>query len=195
MSYLNIAAVVDQTNAEGPGLRTAIWVQGCLKRCRGCCNPAFLEIKPAKVLSSEDICQRIKSNYQNYGIEGITLLGGEPFLQAAGLVDIAKFTQELGLTVMIFTGYNMEELSDEKFKGASELIQFTDLLIDGEYDHHQPETVRNWVGSTNQNFHYISDRYDKNLEVDDNLITNEWRISSENNLVVNGLPFIIRNSE
>ncbi|HDU8577901.1 radical SAM protein [Vibrio alginolyticus] len=195
MSYLNIAAVVDQTNAEGPGLRTAIWVQGCLKRCRGCCNPAFLEIKPAKVLSSEDICQRIKSNHQHYGIEGITLLGGEPFLQAVGLADIAKFTQELGLTVMIFTGYNMEELSDEKFKGASKLTQFTDLLIDGEYDHHQSETHRNWVGSTNQNFHYISERYDESIEIDSNAVTNEWRISSENKIVVNGLPFIVRNIE
>ena len=45
MHWLNITKIIDVTEAEGPGLRTAIWTQGCLKRCRGCCNADFLKIK------------------------------------------------------------------------------------------------------------------------------------------------------
>jgi len=192
MNYLNIAAIVDQTHAEGPGLRTAIWVQGCLKRCKECCNPDFLEIKPAHIMSIDEVCLLIESNHKNYGIEGITLLGGEPFLQAKGLADIAKYTQGLGLSVMIFSGYRLEELDESGFAGAEKLLNYTDLLADGEFEPDKQETERNWVGSSNQNFHYISDRYNPKIEKATNHITNEWRISSDNKLSGNGLPFIIK---
>ena len=55
MSWLNIAKIIDVTQVEGPGLRTAIWVQGCLKRCVGCCNGQFLKIQPADVYDSQKI--------------------------------------------------------------------------------------------------------------------------------------------
>ncbi len=192
MGHLNVAAIVDQTYAEGPGLRTAIWVQGCLKRCKGCCNPGFLDIKPARIMSVEEVCHVIESNHQSYGIKGVTLLGGEPFLQAVGLAEVAKYTQELGLSVMTFSGYRIDELQDDKLVGASKLLQCSDLLVDGEYDYRKQETDRNWVGSSNQNFHYTSERYDKSIEKDKSHITNEWRISSDNIIKGNGLPFSIR---
>ena len=44
MAWINLAKIIELTEAEGPGLRTAIWVQGCLKRCKGCCNGQFLKI-------------------------------------------------------------------------------------------------------------------------------------------------------
>lgn len=48
MHWLNISHIVEATEAEGPGLRFVIWVQGCLKRCKGCCNGELLKIKPAR---------------------------------------------------------------------------------------------------------------------------------------------------
>ena len=72
MAWLNVAKIIDVTQAEGPGLRTAIWVQGCLKRCVGCCNGQFLKIQPADVCDSKMIIEQIAQNQQQHGIEGVT---------------------------------------------------------------------------------------------------------------------------
>ena len=180
------------TQAEGPGLRTAIWVQGCLKRCVGCCNGQFLKIQPADVCDSKMIIEQIAQNQQQYGIEGVTLLGGEPFLQAEGLADVAQACRKMGLSVMVFSGYQLEELDDARFKGASQLLKVTDVLVDGEYQQALIENVRNWVGSTNQRFHYFTDFYDVSIETRSLTVTNEWRIDAQGNILGNGLPFILK---
>lgn len=188
MAWINLAKMIDVTEAEGPGLRTAIWVQGCLKRCYGCCNGQFLKIKPAELCQTRHIIERIRYAQQNHKIEGITLLGGEPFLQAEGLAEIAEESHALGLSVMVFSGYVFEELQDHKFKGASRLLAATDVLIDGEYEIEKTENIRNWVGSTNQRFHYLTECYNKEIETRFLEVTNEWRIYSRR-LLGNGLPF------
>jgi len=88
MHWLNISHIVEATEAEGPGLRFVIWVQGCLKRCKGCCNGELLKIKPAHLMRSNEIIQLLKNATEKYPLEGLTFLGGEPFLQAKGLADI-----------------------------------------------------------------------------------------------------------
>ena len=192
MAWLNVAKIIDVTQAEGPGLRTAIWVQGCLKRCVGCCNGQFLKIQPADVCDSVMIIEQIAQNQQQYGIEGVTLLGGEPFLQAEGLADVAQACRKMGLSVMVFSGYQLEELDDARFKGASQLLKVTDVLVDGEYQQALIENVRNWVGSTNQRFHYFTDFYDVSIETRSLTVTNEWRIDAQGNILGNGLPFILK---
>jgi len=192
MAWLNLAKIIDVTQAEGPGLRTAIWVQGCLKRCVGCCNGQFLKIQPADVCDSQMIIEQIAQNQQQYGIEGVTLLGGEPFLQAEGLADVAQACHKMGLSVMVFSGYQLEELDDARFKGASQLLKVTDVLVDGEYQQALIENVRNWVGSTNQRFHYFTDFYDVSIETRSLTVTNEWRIDAQGNILGNGLPFILK---
>lgn len=173
-------------------MRTAIWVQGCLKRCKGCCNGQFLKIQPAELVPITQVMERIKAAKESYQIEGITLLGGEPFLQAEGLSQIAEFTQQLDLSVMVFTGYLLEELTESKFRGAAQLIAATDVLVDGEYEIENTETMRNWVGSTNQRFHYLSEFYNTEIETRKLSVTNEWRIDHKGNIMGNGLPFILR---
>lgn len=192
MAWLNVAKIIDVTQAEGPGLRTAIWVQGCLKRCVGCCNGQFLKIQPADVCDSQMIIEQIAENQQQYGIEGVTLLGGEPFLQAEGLTDVAQACRKMGLSVMVFSGYQLEELDEFHFKGASQLLEATDVLVDGEYQQALTDNLRNWVGSTNQRFHYFTDFYNQSIETQALLVTNEWRIDTRGNILGNGLPFILR---
>ena len=192
MAWLNVAKIIDVTQAEGPGLRTAIWVQGCLKRCVGCCNGQFLKIQPADVCDSQMIIEQIAQNQQQYNIEGVTLLGGEPFLQAEGMAEVAQACRKMGLSVMLFSGYQLEELDDARFKGASQLLKATDVLVDGEYQQALTENVRNWVGSTNQRFHYFTDFYDVSIETRSLTVTNEWRIDAQGNILGNGLPFILR---
>src|SRR5205809_135380 len=101
---LQIAQIVPCTEAEGPGRRFAIWFQGCPLRCPGCCNPEFLPFKGGEEQQFDRLLNEIEEA-QSLGIEGITLLGGEPFAHSAGAAILAREVHERGLSVMIFSGY------------------------------------------------------------------------------------------
>lgn len=95
----------------------------------------------------------------NPAIEGVTLLGGEPFDQAAALSDVAEAVQERGLGVVTFTGHTFEVLNTSTDLGALRLLAATDLLIDGPFDRSKPDVSRPLVGSTNQRLLPLTDRY------------------------------------
>jgi anaerobic ribonucleoside-triphosphate reductase activating protein len=95
-------------------------------------------------------------------VEGVTLLGGEPFDQAPALARLARGARALGLSVMTFTGYRLEALRGRR--DAAALLAATDLLVDGRYDRARPERARRWTGSANQRFHFLTDRYAPGLE-------------------------------
>jgi len=97
-------------------------------------------------------------------IEGVSLLGGEPFEQAAALAPFASGVRALGLSVLVFSGYRLEELHARHDPGVGALLAATDVLVDGRYEAAQPETQRLWAGSTNQRFHYLTDRYSPAIE-------------------------------
>src|SRR5215510_7405638 len=106
---LSLAQVVPVTEAEGPGKRFALWFQGCPLRCPGCCNPEMLSFRGGRDVSLRDILVQI-DRATDEGIEGITLLGGEPFAHAQGAARLAAAVQERNLSVMVFSGYTIEEI-------------------------------------------------------------------------------------
>src|SRR6516165_8399735 len=83
-AFLQVAQIVPATEAEGPGLRFALWFQGCPLRCRGCCNPEMLPFEGGSFLPLQDILEQVKQTAQAQSIEGITFLGGEPLAHAEG---------------------------------------------------------------------------------------------------------------
>lgn len=155
MPLLNIANVVDRTEAEGPGVRLAVWVQGCPLRCRGCCNPEQLAFVPREAIEPDALAERA----MRAGVEGVSLLGGEPMAQAAGLARFADRVRTGGLSVMVFTGYTREELEARDDADVRALLAATDLLVDGRYEAALRTDARRWVGSTNQRMHFLTDRY------------------------------------
>ena len=163
MAAIRIAATVDVTEAEGPGARLAVWVQGCAVRCPGCCNPHMFdpaegeEVDPAALLARLDgVRDRV---------EGVTLLGGEPFEQAGALAAFARGVRDRGLSVMAFTGHLLEDLRVDRPSGSRELLACVDVLVDGPYRADLPETARRWSGSANQRFHFLTDRYSPGVEL------------------------------
>jgi anaerobic ribonucleoside-triphosphate reductase activating protein len=160
---LRIGATASATECEGPGRRFAIWVQGCRIRCAGCCNPQFFAARGGRDGSSEALLAEIRAAAP--ALEGITLLGGEPFDQAEALADVARGAREMGLSVMTFSGYTLEELRARRDRGPAALLRETDVLVDGPYDASRPDSVRRWVGSTNQRFHFLSARYSPGIEL------------------------------
>jgi len=193
VSWLNLASWIPCTEVEGPGKRAALWVQGCDKRCVGCCNPDYLKIVEREILRAEVMVDRLLEAQAEWGLEGVTFLGGEPFLQAQGLAVVAEGVSRAGLSVMTFTGYTMEELDELSLPGTRELLAWTDVLVDGPYEALNPDRRRNWVGSTNQRFHYLTKRYDPSIEGADLPSREvEWRIRDDGRFVVNGWPCPIK---
>ncbi|MDR2705939.1 MAG: radical SAM protein [Planctomycetaceae bacterium] len=104
-------------------------------------------------------------------------------------MEIAKHCQTLGLSVIVFTGYALADQIAEQICYVDELLQHTDLLMDGYFDKNNPETRRNWVGSTNQQFHFLTDRYKSGIEYDERFSHGfELRIKSDGSLLSNGFP-------
>lgn len=153
---VRIDSFLSSTEAEGPGRRACLWVQGCSLRCAGCFNPHTWNPSGGTEVPVDRILAAIDSGPE---IEGITLLGGEPFEQAVELAHLATEVRRRGLSVMTFTGYTLAELRNQERVGVAELLAVTDLLLDGRYESDLPDLRRPWVGSTNQRFHFLTDRY------------------------------------
>lgn len=153
---MRIAQIVPSTEAEGPGRRFAIWFQGCPLRCPGCCNPEMLSFEGGE---RKTVAELLAEIVRTPGIEGITLLGGEPFAHAAPAAVLAREIRARGLSVMVFSGYTIEELRANPDPSVAELLDATDLLVDGPYLRERPDTARRWIGSTNQRIHFLTDRY------------------------------------
>ena len=193
MYWLNLAYRLPFTEAEGPGRRAALWVQGCNKRCSGCCNPAYLQFVSRDFVTAASVLDWLTNAKQIYNLEGITFLGGEPMLQAKGLAFVAKGAQAMGLSVMVFSGYTKDELDLLQLPGSDELMCYTDLLIDGPYDSKVPEQSRFWVGSNNQQFHYLTSRYDARIEKDYSIErVIEVHLKCDGSVFVNGWPETIK---
>jgi len=182
---LSIANIVPVTEAEGPGKRFALWFQGCPLRCPGCCNPEMLPFQGGTPTSLAELLRQIDAVATE--IEGITLLGGEPFAHAPGAAKLARSVRERGLTVMIFSGYLLENLQTSTDTAVRELLADTDLLVDGPYQRDLAEPSRRWIGSANQRIHFLTDRYQADDPRWQKRNTLELRLS-DGELTVNGFP-------
>ncbi len=153
-----IAQIVLCTEAEGPGKRFALWFQGCPLRCPGCCNPEFLPFTGGDTRTIGEL-EALLDEAVGMGIEGVSLLGGEPFAHAAPAAAFAEIVQACELSVMVYSGYTIEQLYKMPDPAVRQLLTHTDILVDGPYIRELPDTERRWIGSTNQRIHFLTDRY------------------------------------
>lgn len=153
---LRVAQTVPDTEAEGPGRRFALWVQGCTLACPGCCNPEMFADRGGELLDAGALAARIVGTP---GIEGLSVLGGEPFQQAEAVAGLCAAVRAAGLSVMVYSGYTLAELRALPGPGPAALLAETDLLVDGRYVRELPEPRRRWLGSSNQRLHFLTGRY------------------------------------
>ena len=173
---VRVHKILKKTKVEGPGTRYCIWFQGCSHCCKGCWAKATWAPDSGKELDAEGI---LKDILATKGIEGVTFLGGEPFEQPEALDFLARGVKKAGLSVVCFTGGEIEEIQ----KSTPQILEHIDLLIDGEYKEEEQDFSRPWVGSKNQRYHFLTDRYDEK-------ILTEYRNKIEINIQKNGLIFI-----
>ena len=165
---LRIARTLTSTVSEGPGRRSAVWVQGCTIRCPGCFNPQLWTSRGGVVVDTVEFSETTLREALAAGVEGVTLLGGEPFEQAAPLALLGERFRAEGLSVMTFTGYEYDDLltwSAERADIAA-LLDATDLLADGPFLADRLDSTRPWIGSTNQSLRPLTERYRNELAHD-----------------------------
>jgi anaerobic ribonucleoside-triphosphate reductase activating protein len=119
----------------------------------------MLPFEGGRLVPLEELIAHIQQAAAEQAIEGITLLGGEPLAHAAGAAALARACWDMVLSVMVFSGYTLEQIRAMPDPAAGDLIDHTDILVDGPYLRELPETRRRWIGSSNQKIHFLTARY------------------------------------
>ena len=129
---LRLAGIVEDSIVDGPGLRLAVFVQGCPHGCPGCHNPEAQPFEGGRTIRSGEVLARLTANPL---LDGLSLSGGEPFEQAEPLAELAEGAQARGYDVMTWSGYTFEFLMahrDER-PGWRRLLDASDVLVDGPF--------------------------------------------------------------
>ena len=144
---LNLSGIVQDSIVDGPGIRTTIFCQGCPHHCPGCHNPQTHDPNGGSWADTEDI---IAAMAENPLLDGITLSGGDPFMQPLECTELAKGAHRLGLNVWTYTGYTWEALFQENDPEKIALLKETDVLIDGPFLLAERSLELRFKGSRNQ---------------------------------------------
>ena len=136
---------------DGEGVRCSLYVSGCLFACEGCFNEATWSFRYGRPYTDE-LEDRILADLRHESVQGLTLLGGEPFLNTGVCLRlIARMRRELGHAkdVWAWSGYTFEELladSDDKVA----LLREVDVLVDGPFRRELRDPGLQFRGSSNQ---------------------------------------------
>lgn len=182
---ISLNHIIENTKVEGPGNRTCIFVQGCLKHCKGCNSPQTWPLKTEYTMDVNLLADKILSNSS---IEGVTFSGGEPLLQARALTKLATILKDNDLSIVTFTGYSYDLIRKVNDSNWNNLLLNTDILITGSFEENKKTTDKIWVGSLNQEHHFLSDRYihlEEKLHTLENKV--EIRLNKDGSIIVNGM--------
>lgn len=163
---MRIARILYPVEVLGPGKRIGIWVCGCRRRCRDCANPELWDADERREVDMETIFRMLSSILAEREVDGITISGGEPFLQTEELDMLVSFLQNYTDDILIFTGYRRAVLEKRKRLGAQtqHILGTVAVLVDGPYirEKNDAHPLR---GSQNQNIYYrdeqIRHRYEE----------------------------------
>lgn len=165
--------------ANGEGIRVTLFVSGCTHHCKGCFQPETWSFSYGKPFD-EAAVQEVLRSLAPYYVNGLTLLGGEPFEpdNQRGLLPLlkevrARFPEK---NIWCYTGYTLESdlLSDSRARCecTDEMLSLLDVLVDGEFIEEKKDISLPFRGSANQRI----------IDVQKTLKTGEvnwWRLESE----------------
>ena len=150
---MNIAKIKPCDIADGPGVRVSVFVSGCRKRCPGCHNAEAWDFgfgEPFTAQTRDYIAALLEPNY----IDGITILGGEPFEpeNIPSVAEIVQIAEESGKSIWIYSGYTLKQLV-QRARTEREIwyiLDTADVLVDGEYREDERDITLKYSGSRNQ---------------------------------------------
>jgi len=145
---MRLSGITQESLVDGPGLRYVIFTQGCAHQCPHCQNPETWDMDAGKEYSARQLIRLLKQ--QKKTKQGVTFSGGEPFLQASELAEVALAARQMGWDVVTYTGFTYEELIEDANGGVKALLSASDILIDGRYVHALRSIELPFRGSSNQ---------------------------------------------
>lgn len=143
---------------NGEGCRVTLFVSGCSHRCKGCHNPETWNFDFGKDFN-DDVKNRLFDIISKPYIKGLTLSGGDPLDSYDDVLDLVKeFRNRFGETkdIWVYTGYVIDDLLT---LNREEILEYIDVLVDGEYDEKQRDVSLPFRGSKNQRIIKIKERY------------------------------------
>ncbi len=152
---MNIAHIEETSLIYGPGIRFVIWVQGCSLHCKGCWNKDMWSFKSKFEYSIDALISKI---IETKDIEGVTILGGEPFDQYEELLKLVKAIKKIHLSIILYTGYEIQELNNDN---KTAVFDYIDILISGRFIENLKTMEGGLVGSSNQKISFFTDLYSK----------------------------------
>ena len=133
--------------ADGPGVRVSIFLQGCTFNCKNCFNPETHDFKGGQEFTDETI-EEVLNLCDKEFITGLSILGGEPMhpLNIKGTIKLAKaFKQRYPeKTIWSWSGFLIDNIVDK------EILNYLDVLVDGQYVDELHNPTLKWCGSENQ---------------------------------------------
>lgn len=134
--------------SNGPGVRVSIFMQGCVFNCKNCFNPETHDFNGGREFS-DDTIERILELCNNDYIVGLSILGGEPMhpKNIEGTTKLAKAFKEKypNKNIWVWTGFLYDKDLLDK-----EVLNYIDVLVDGQYKDELHNPKLRWCGSSNQ---------------------------------------------
>ena len=142
---VRILDILFETTADGPGLRTAIYVAGCKHKCPGCHNPQSWDMNGGYEVTIDYLLDLVKDDE----FADVTLTGGDPLYQCDNVTELARrIKEETDKTIWCYTGFTYEEILDNAL--LSQILPYIDVLVDGPFIEELKTTEIPFVGSSNQ---------------------------------------------
>ena len=153
---IRVHDVLPRSSIYGPGERWVLWVQGCTLGCKGCWNVETWSRRTGTERTVASLVSELEAAASAGDLEGISLLGGEPLQQAGPVLELIHAAREMGLSVLLYTGYEPEEY-DPTMQACHD---GSDLVIGGRYVEALRDPFLRWRGSSNQRLVSPTGRYD-----------------------------------
>lgn len=146
---IRMAGVVRESIVDGPGLRFAVFCQGCPHGCKDCHNQATHDFRGGYDCEISKILEAVEANPL---LDGVTFSGGEPFCQPEAFCNLAAGLKEMrpDISIMAYSGYTYEDLRDMENEAVNKLLDMIDLLVDGPFIAEQKDLTLLFRGSRNQ---------------------------------------------
>jgi anaerobic ribonucleoside-triphosphate reductase activating protein len=142
---------------EGPGRRSVLQLMGCTLRCPGCHTPETHSVDGGVLMSVGEVVDLLLDS-EGAPRDGVTILGGEPFLQHENLGPLLRELKGRGQHITLYSGYTLEELRARTEPSVREALALADILIDGRFVASLARDAGEWRGSTNQRVIYAPGR-------------------------------------
>jgi anaerobic ribonucleoside-triphosphate reductase activating protein len=144
---IRINNYIKESIVDGFGVRMVIFTQGCLLGCPFCHNPATHALDEGYIIEIDELRTIWKKNPL---LQGITISGGEPFLQPDAVLTLLRYAHEDNLDVTVYSGYTFEDLSKRGNPAINAILDEAEYLIDGPFVYQLKDLNLLFRGSKNQ---------------------------------------------